>query len=229
MDTQDSMVEVTDLHKRYRLGERTVDALRGVSFSVAAGTFCAIVGPSGSGKSTLLNIIGLLDTADHGTVRIGASDTAALRRGEAAGFRRNHLGFVFQDFNLIPVLTAFENVELPLRVGAAEAGRSRRREWVMSLLEAVGLAEHAGHRPAQLSGGQQQRVAVARALVRNPLLVLADEPTANLDSETGGEILEVMHRFNRERETTFIFSTHDPAIRARAETTVPLRDGMVQE
>ena len=222
------VVTVSDLYKRYSLGERTVEALRGVSLSIARGTFCAIMGPSGSGKSTLLNIIGLLDTADSGTVHLEDTDTASLRPREAAKLRRTRVGFVFQDFNLIPVLSAYENVELPLRVTAAAGGEGRRRrEWVLTLLEEVGLAEHAAHRPAQLSGGQQQRVAIARALVNRPVIVLADEPTANLDSETGGEILEVMHRFNREQGTTFIFSTHDPAIREMAETTIPLRDGAV--
>ena len=218
-----AVVTVEDVRKTYTLGERSVEALRGVSLAIPTGTFCAVVGPSGSGKSTLLNIIGLLDKPDSGKVCLEETDTAHLNRREAARLRRTRLGFIFQDFNLIPVLSAFENVELPLRI---HAGRTDR-QWVMSLLEQVGLADHASHRPSQLSGGQQQRVAIARALVNRPVIVLADEPTANLDSQTGQSVLHVMHRFNRELATTFIFSTHDMAIREMAETTYVLRDGMV--
>jgi putative ABC transport system ATP-binding protein len=164
-----------------------------------------------------------LDKPDSGKVYLEKADTAHLNRRESARLRRTRVGFIFQDFNLIPVLSAYENVELPLRIHAG----STDREWVMSLLDQVGLADHASHRPSQLSGGQQQRVAIARALVNRPVIVLADEPTANLDSQTGQAVLEVMHRFNRELSTTFIFSTHDTAIREMAETTYELRDGMV--
>ncbi|TVR05615.1 MAG: ABC transporter ATP-binding protein [Spirochaetaceae bacterium] len=219
------VVTVSSVHKRYRLGERVVDALRGVSLTIPAGTICAIVGPSGSGKSTLLNVIGLLDTPDSGTIRLEERDVASLNPTEAARVRRTRLGFIFQDFNLIPVLSAFENVELPLRVG--QSAKAGRREWVMSLLDAVGLADHWSHRPGQLSGGQQQRVAIARALVNRPGIVLADEPTANLDSATGHSILELMHRFNRELGTTFVFSTHDPAVEEMARSVVRLHDGVV--
>ena len=219
----DTAVTVEGVRKKYTLGERTVDALRGVSLSVPKGTFCAVVGPSGSGKSTLLNMIGLLDKPDAGKVLLEQTDTTNLNSRETASLRRTRLGFVFQDFNLVPVLSAFENVELPLRV---QAGRVDR-DWVMSLLDQVGLADHAGHRPSQLSGGQQQRVAIARALVNRPVIVLADEPTANLDSKTGKAVLQVMQRFNRELSTTFIFSTHDEAIREMAETTFMLRDGIL--
>ena len=220
-----AVVTVEYVRKKYTLGERGVDALRGVSLSVPKGSFCAVVGPSGSGKSTLLNLIGLLDKPDSGKVYLEDTDTASLNSRESARLRRTRVGFVFQDFNLIPVLSAFENVELPLRV---HAGRPDR-DWVMSLLDQVGLADHAAHRPSQLSGGQQQRVAIARALVNRPVIVLADEPTANLDSQTGQSILQVMHRFNQELSTTFIFSTHDMAIREMAETTHVLRDGMFVE
>lgn len=218
-----AVVTVEDVRKTYTLGERSVEALRGISLAIPTGTFCAVVGPSGSGKSTLLNIIGLLDKPDSGKVYLEEADTAHLNRRESARLRRTRVGFIFQDFNLIPVLSAFENVELPLRI---HAGRTDH-EWVMSLLDQVGLADHASHRPSQLSGGQQQRVAIARALVNRPVIVLADEPTANLDSQTGQSVLQVMHRFNRELSTTFIFSTHDTAIREMAETTYELRDGMV--
>ena len=219
----DTAVTVEGVRKKYTLGERTVDALRGVSLSVPKGTFCAVVGPSGSGKSTLLNMIGLLDKPDAGKVLLEQTDTTNLNSRETASLRRTRLGFVFQDFNLVPVLSAFENVELPLRVHPGRVDR----DWVMSLLDQVGLADHAGHRPSQLSGGQQQRVAIARALVNRPVIVLADEPTANLDSKTGKAVLQVMQRFNRELSTTFIFSTHDEAIREMAETTFMLRDGIL--
>ena len=219
----DTAVTVEGVRKKYTLGERTVDALSGVSLSVPKGTFCAVVGPSGSGKSTLLNMIGLLDKPDAGKVLLEQTDTTNLNSRETASLRRTRLGFVFQDFNLVPVLSAFENVELPLRVHPGRVDR----DWVMSLLDQVGLADHAGHRPSQLSGGQQQRVAIARALVNRPVIVLADEPTANLDSKTGKAVLQVMQRFNRELSTTFIFSTHDEAIREMAETTFMLRDGIL--
>ena len=219
----DTAVTVEGVRKKYTLGERIVDALRGVSLSVPKGTFCAVVGPSGSGKSTLLNMIGLLDKPDAGKVLLEQTDTTNLNSRETASLRRTRLGFVFQDFNLVPVLSAFENVELPLRVHPGRVDR----DWVMSLLDQVGLADHAGHRPSQLSGGQQQRVAIARALVNRPVIVLADEPTANLDSKTGKAVLQVMQRFNRELSTTFIFSTHDEAIREMAETTFMLRDGIL--
>lgn len=219
----DTAVTVEGVRKQYTLGERTVDALRGVSLSVQKGTFCAVVGPSGSGKSTLLNMLGLLDKPDTGKVFLEQTDTTHLDSRKTAALRRTRLGFVFQDFNLIPVLSAYENIELPLRIHSSRVDR----EWVMSLLDQVGLADHAGHRPSQLSGGQQQRVAIARALVNRPVIVMADEPTANLDSKTGKAILEVMRRFNQELSTTFIFSTHDMAIREMAETTHMLRDGML--
>lgn len=227
------LLRVDELYKTYQLGEREVRALRGVSLEIAPGSFCAIVGPSGSGKSTLLNIIGLLDAPDQGSVQLEEMDAGALSRRRATQVRRDRIGFIFQDFSLIPVLSAYENVELPLRIshgrGRRGASAQEHREWVMQLLEGVGLADHAAHRPAQLSGGQQQRVAIARALVNRPSLVLADEPTANLDSQTGETILELMHRFNRELGTSFVFSTHDAAIRQIAETVVPLRDGVVAE
>jgi putative ABC transport system ATP-binding protein len=219
----ETAVTVEGVRKKYTLGERAVDALRGVSLSVPRGTFCAVVGPSGSGKSTLLNMIGLLDKPDTGKILLEQTDTTHMGSEETAILRRERLGFVFQDFNLISVLSAFENVELPLRIHSKRADP----EWVMSLLEDVGLADHAAHRPSQLSGGQQQRVAIARALVNRPVIVLADEPTANLDSKTGQSILRVMHRFNQELSTTFIFSTHDMAVREMAETTYMLRDGML--
>jgi len=229
MNENKEIVRVYRVKKQYSLGEHTVNALRGVSFSIPPETFCAIAGPSGSGKSTLLNIIGLLDKADRGEVYLEGMNTSQLNSRKAARIRYSRVGFVFQDFNLIPVLTAFENVELPMRVGSSLQNKNARQKWVMSLLDEVGLADHAKHKPSQLSGGQQQRVAIARALVNRPAIILADEPTANLDSETGREILETMQRFNREFKTTFIFSTHDTVIHKMAEIIIPLRDGLVND
>ncbi|MFW5688247.1 MAG: ABC transporter ATP-binding protein [Spirochaetota bacterium] len=223
---QTPAVIARDVHKHYVRGEQHVNALRGVSVEIPAGAFCAITGPSGSGKSTLLNIVGLLDRPDSGRVFLHGDETHGLNAREAARVRRERVGFVFQDFNLVPVLSAFENVELPLRVSSGRTS-SERREWVLSLLDAVGLSDRADHRPSQLSGGQQQRVAIARALVNRPAVVLADEPTANLDSHTGEEILNLMRRFNRDFATTFVFATHDTAIRDMADTVFHLMDGAV--
>jgi putative ABC transport system ATP-binding protein len=218
----DDVVSVKDLTKTYRLGTQTVTALADVSLTVQAGEFMAVAGPSGSGKTTLLNLIGCLDTPTRGEIAIDGEPVTRLTAGRRADLRARKLGFVFQTFNLIPVLTAWENVEYPLlihRRGGDDRARVRRA------LEQVGLAERARHRPAELSGGQQQRVAIARALVGEPALVLADEPTANLDSATGRDIVELMRRLNRERGTTFVFSTHDPRIMAAADRVVHISDG----
>lgn len=224
------VIQVRDAHKAYPMGERVVHALRGVSLDVPAGSFTAVTGPSGSGKSTLLNIMGLLDAPDSGEVRVRDALASGLRARDAARLRRSTLGFVFQDFNLLPVLTAYENVELPLRVAAPSDARDPRgrREWIMHLLDGVGLADRADHRPGQLSGGQQQRVAVARALVNRPAAVLADEPTANLDSDTGRDVLDLMRRFNEELDVTFVVCTHDDAVRGLATASFPLRDGVLE-
>ena len=218
-------VAVRDVSKTYRLGTHTVAALSHVSVTVGAGEFMAIAGPSGSGKTTLLNLIGCLDTPTSGEVAIDGADVAALSPGRRAELRAAKLGFVFQTFNLIPVLTAYENVEYPLlihRHGGDTAERVRRA------LDRVGLAERAHHRPLELSGGQQQRVAIARALVADPALVLADEPTANLDSATGRDIVGLMRRLNREHGTTFVFSTHDPRIMDAADRVVQISDGRIR-
>ena len=227
MGAPTQQIQVKEIVKQYALGRRAVPALRGVSFGVPAGAFCAVTGPSGSGKSTLLNIIGLLDTADSGSVEIEGHNVGSLSTRQAARMRRTRIGFVFQEYNLIPVLTAYENVELPLVEAKAPAGVRGRHEWIMHLLQTVGLAEHAHHRPGELSGGQQQRVAIARALVNRPAVVLADEPTANLDSQTGAQIIDLMRTFRTRFGTTCIFSTHDPAIRSMADTTISLLDGVV--
>ncbi len=219
------VVTVKDVRKTYRLGTQTVTALAGVSLTVGAGEFMAVAGPSGSGKTTLLNLIGCLDTPTSGEIAIDGEAVARLSAGRRADLRARKLGFVFQTFNLIPVLTAWENVEYPLLVyrrGGDVAGRVRQA------LEQVGLGERARHRPSELSGGQQQRVAIARALVGEPSLVLADEPTANLDSATGREIVALMRRLNRERGTTFVFSTHDPRIMTAADRVLEISDGRLQ-
>ena len=218
-------VVVTDVSKTYRLGKINVTALAGVSLAVEAGEFLAVAGPSGSGKTTLLNLIGCLDTPTSGEIAIDGEAIGGLSAGRRADLRARKLGVVFQTFNLISVLTASENVEYPLLL---QRGRGDVPARVRAALEHVGLAERARHRPAELSGGQQQRVAIARALVTEPALVLADEPTANLDSRTGHEIVELMRRLNRERGTTFIFSTHDPRIVNAADRVLEISDGRLQ-
>jgi putative ABC transport system ATP-binding protein len=217
-----TVVKTHDLYKQYRMGKTTVEAIRGVSLTVSRGEFFAIAGPSGSGKTTLLNLIGCLDTPSSGEIEINGEPVGKLQAGARADLRARKIGFIFQTFNLIPVLTAYENVEYPLLLGRQVADRRSRVEAVVAQ---VGLADRARHRPSELSGGQQQRVAVARALVTDPALVLADEPTANLDSRTGQEIIELMQRLNRERGTTFIFSTHDPRIMKAADRVVEISDG----
>jgi len=213
-----------NITKDYHGGEVTVRALKEVSFEIEPGSFVSFVGPSGSGKTTLLNLIGCLDKPTDGSLTVVDTNVLQLNRKQAASFRGNHIGFIFQDFNLIPVLTVFENVEYPLlMVQNVEAGGRKKR--VMSLLEAVGMEEQRDKYPDQISGGQKQRVAVARALVTNPKLVLADEPTANLDHKTAYMVIELMKRMRDEFETTFIFSTHDQKIVGEAEILYLLEDG----
>jgi putative ABC transport system ATP-binding protein len=218
------MITAEGVEKTYRTGDVSVPAVRGVDFTIAAGAFAAFVGPSGSGKSTLLNMIGGLDRPSAGRLRVLDTDIAALDRAAAAAFRGVNLGFIFQDFNLIPVLSAYENIEYPLLM-VQNWPADKRRTRVTELLEAVGMADQADKRPDQLSGGQKQRVAVARALATHPKLVLADEPTANLDHDTAYRILELMKTMRDEFGTTFIFSTHDPRIMGEAEVTFTLEDG----
>ena len=223
-----SLVSATQLAKTYRAGDVDVPAVRGVDFTIEPGSFVAFVGPSGSGKSTLLNMIGCLDKPSSGRLAVLDTDVATLDRRAGAEFRGRHIGFVFQDFNLIPVLTAYENIEYPLMM-VQNWPPAKRREQVMSLLAAVGMADQAGKRPDQLSGGQKQRVAVARALVANSKLVLADEPTANLDHDTAYRIIELMRKMRDELKTTFVFSTHDPKIMREAEVTFMLEDGRLAQ
>ncbi len=221
----DVVVTVERVTKEYALGRTIVKALRGISLEIQRGEFLCIAGPSGSGKTTLLNLIGCLDKPTSGRIVIEGQDVSKLSPKELAWVRRRRLGFVFQTFNLVPVLTAYENVELPLLLLGVEAAERRRR--VYELLEALGIGDLAHHRPDEMSGGQQQRVSIARALVTKPALVLADEPTANLDSETGKAIIELMHTLNTERGTTFVFSTHDPKVMERASRVVQIRDGLI--
>ena len=220
------MITIQDVRKTYVDGETEVRALRGVSLGIEAGEFLSIAGPSGSGKTTLLNIIGCIDNADTGDVDIDGDRLAGRSKKELTEIRRAKIGFVFQNFNLIPVLTAYENVSMPLSLlGVAE---EEIRERTMALLAEVGLEGMEHRRPSRLSGGQQQRVAVARALVKNPLIVLADEPTANLDSATGEAILKLMRDINRKRGTTFIFSTHDQMVMDYAARLCRLHDGLIE-
>jgi putative ABC transport system ATP-binding protein len=218
------IVSVKNATKDYALGKVIVPALRGVSLDVAEGEFLSIAGPSGSGKTTLLNLIGCVDTPTAGTVEVAGKDTRQLSERALTALRLNTIGFIFQSFNLVSVLSVFQNVELPLLL-QRNLPTGERRQRVMALLERVGLAEHSRHRPSELSGGQRQRVAIARALVTRPQLVLADEPTANLDSVTGQNILDLMKELNRTERTTFIFSTHDAKVMANATTVVRLADG----
>jgi putative ABC transport system ATP-binding protein len=222
------MIVLKNLSKIYPMGNLTVTALREISLSLNRGGFVSVAGPSGSGKTTLMNIIGLIDRPSSGSMSINGRETGELGRRELTRMRRDMIGFVFQSFNLLPVLNVFENVELPLVIGKRGGSKKERRELVEYLLEEVGLADRMMHRPSELSGGQQQRVAVARALVTKPEIVIADEPTANLDSVNGGKILELMKKVNKEEGTTFIFSTHDPDIWAMADHVIFLRDGAVE-
>jgi len=218
------VVVARNLSKTYQAGAVAVRAVREASFSIGRGSLVAFVGPSGSGKSTLLNMVGCLDRPSGGTLEVLGTDVASLDRRAAADFRGAHLGFIFQDFNLIPVLTAAENVEYPLLMVQNRPALERRAR-VAELLEAVGMAAQADKRPDQLSGGQKQRVAVARALATRAKLVLADEPTANLDHDTAYRILDLMKKMRNESGTTFLFSTHDPKIVQSAEVVLTLEDG----
>jgi len=219
------MIFLKDVIKDYRLGTTVVHALRGIDLEVKEGEFVAICGPSGSGKTTLLNLMGCLDTPTSGTIRILKEDVAGLTDFHLSKLRNRYIGFIFQTFNLIPVLTAYENVEYPLLI--LGISRKERQKRVLTILAEVGLDGFITHKPDELSGGQRQRVAIARALITNPKLVLADEPTANLDTETGTEILRLMKKMNREHKTTFIFSTHDPKVIEYADKIYHIRDGRI--
>jgi putative ABC transport system ATP-binding protein len=216
-------VQLRDIVKTYRAGAIEVEAVRGVSLAIAPQRFSMLVGPSGSGKTTLLNLIGCIDRPTRGAIEIAGQDVDRLSDDEVSDFRARTVGFIFQGFSLIPVLSAYENVEYPLLLTGVPA--PARRAAVEAMLEAVGLADQRRQRPNELSGGQKQRVAIARALVKRPQIVLADEPTANLDSETGAAIIRLMREMQTEQKTTFIFSTHDPQLISHADQTFTLRDG----
>lgn len=223
-----ALVTAKNLRKTYVVGDIAVNAIRGVDFSIEPGSFVSFVGPSGSGKSTLLNMIGCLDPPTSGFLEVAGQDVAGLSSRESARFRGNHIGFIFQDFNLIPVLTVFENIEYPLQM-VQNWPADKREERVRELLAAVGM-EDQGHKfPSQISGGQKQRVAVARALVTKAKLVLADEPTANLDRKTAIRIINLMKQMCDDFGTTFIFSTHDPKVVKNAETIFTLEDGELKQ
>jgi putative ABC transport system ATP-binding protein len=223
-----AVVDVQNVSRTYGLADAQVRALDRVSLQFQERCFAAVVGPSGSGKTTLLNLVGCLDKPSAGTVTVDDTNVATLSPKNAARFRGERIGFIFQSFNLLPVLTVYENVEYPL-VMVRQTPEGERRERVMRQLEAVGMTDQAAKLPSQLSGGQKQRAAVARALVTDPMLVLADEPTANLDHDSAQRVLEIMHRMRDEVKTSFIFSTHDPKVMDQAETIHILEDGRLVE
>jgi putative ABC transport system ATP-binding protein len=220
------LIQATGLSRSYHLGAAIVPAIRDVSIVIAEGEFVALRGPSGSGKTTLLNLLGLLDRPDSGTVKIEGADGEALSENERSDFRRDRFGFVFQTFNLIPVLTAEENVTYPMVLARVDGAERRTR--ARGLLESVGLADKFAVRPDLLSGGQRQRVAIARSLANRPAVVFADEPTANLDSRTSEEILDLMRDINTQERVAFLFATHDPLVVSRARRIVTLHDGAIE-
>lgn len=220
------VVKIENVTRVYQVGKVETQALRGVNLSIQGGEFTSLVGPSGSGKTTLLQMIGCLDQPTSGRVIINDRDVTTLNRNQRADMRRGTIGFIFQFFALIPTLTAYENVEMPLLMNGHSS--KERHERVMELLKAVDLTDRANNRPDQLSGGQQQRVAVARALAPNPKLILADEPTANLDTENGKQVMEIMQKLNQETGVTFIFATHDPRVIHYARRVVTLQDGLIE-
>ncbi|MBK6644693.1 MAG: ABC transporter ATP-binding protein [Anaerolineales bacterium] len=219
------VAKLTNVTRVYKIGEVETRALNGVSMAISDGEFTSLVGPSGSGKTTLLQLIGCLDKPTSGSVIIGGQETTNLSRNQRADLRKGTIGFVFQFFALIPTLTAYENVEMPLLLNGKTPAQRKQR--VMELLEAVDLADRGHHRPDQLSGGQQQRVAVARALSTNPKMILADEPTANLDTANGEQVMEIMKKLNKETGVTFVFATHDPRVIKYASRVVTLEDGVI--
>src|SRR5512138_1633853 len=221
------VTKIVNVTRTFKIGKVETQALRGVSLTIEQGEFTALVGPSGSGKTTLLQLIGCLDQPSSGRVLINGKDVSRLNRNQRADMRRGTIGFIFQFFALIPTLTAYENVEMPLLL--VHKSPSERRQRVMQLLKAVDLEDRAHHRPDQLSGGEQQRVAIARALATEPSLILADEPTANLDTENGKQVMEIMTRLNQETGVTFVFATHDPRVIQYARRVVTLRDGAIVE
>jgi len=226
LDNGSPVVELRAVRKTYRLGQHVIPALQGVDLTVLRGEMLAVTGPSGSGKSTILNLCGLIDTADSGQILLAGSDIADADENQRTLLRRDALGFVFQNFNLVPVMTVAENVDFPLFIAGVPA--AERRERVAAQLQAVGLLEHAAHRPDALSGGQRQRVAIARALVKRPRLVIADEPTASLDSHTADQVLELMRDRCQAEGAAFVIATHDPRLSRRCDRVLALLDGRLQ-
>lgn len=224
-----AIIELQNVKKTYPLGKVQVEAVKGVSFCIERGDFISIAGPSGSGKTTILNMIGLIDTPTAGEVFIEGRRISGLDDRQLTTLRHDTIGFIFQSFNLIPVLNVYENIEFPLLLGKTTMNKQEREDWIKYLISEVGLSDWIRHKPNELSGGQRQRVAIARALVTKPKIVLADEPTANLDSSTGEQIIELMKKINREKNTTFIFSTHDIKIVDIADHVIRLQDGLVTE
>lgn len=222
------LISLNNVYKTYPLGKTEVHAVKGVTFTIEAGDFVSIAGPSGSGKTTTLNMIGCIDTPTEGEVLIKGTNTNDLNDTEITNLRHDVLGFIFQNFNLIPVLNVYENIEFPMLLGKKRESKAERKKWIDLLIEDVGLKEWRNHKPNELSGGQRQRVAIARALVTKPAIVLADEPTANLDSQTGENIIELMKMMNKEFGTTFIFSTHDKTIVDIADHVIRLKDGTIE-
>lgn len=218
------VAKLENVTRVYTVGEVETRALRGVDLTIGEGEFTTLVGPSGSGKTTMLQLIGCLDMPTTGKVFINGQDATNMNRNQRADLRKGTIGFIFQFFALVPTLTAYENVELPLLL----MGRKKHKNRVMELLDAVGLSDRAHHRPDQLSGGQQQRIAVARALSTDPKMILADEPTANLDTENGDQVMETMQKLNKETGTTFVFATHDPRVIKYARRVITLVDGQIE-
>ncbi len=223
------MIELKDIQREYLLGKTTVHALRGVNLTVSPGEFMVIIGPSGSGKTTLLNILGCLDRASSGKYTFEGEDISHKDFNDLAPLRNSKIGFIFQSFNLIPVLNVYENIELPCLIKKEKISAAQLREKIIAIANDVGLGAFLNHKPDELSGGQRQRVAIARALITEPHLVLADEPTANLDSKTSQQILELMLRLNKERQVTFLFATHDPQVMALSRRTLRIKDGILLE
>jgi len=221
-----SLIRLNDMSKSYRLGNQTIAAVQGLTLNIEAGEFTVLAGPSGSGKTTVLNIVGALDTPSAGTVSVDGRAYSRMNARSLADFRLRRIGFIFQSYNLIPVLTAAENAEFTLMLQGVPP--TERREKIAALFAELGITGLEGRRPNDLSGGQQQRVAIARAMAPQPAVILADEPTANLDSHTAEELLQLMRRLNREKGTTFLFSSHDPLVIAHAERVISLRDGQLE-